>query len=298
MPNQVTQVAGSGVHVANIPSANLAALTFAEVGELQELGEFGREYNLINYSSLKERGTDKFKGTYNDGSFSVPVGRDDDDPGQAVLIAANEADTKQFFRIEFADGSSDYFEALVTSFRSQGGGLDAVLFKQLTLELTSSPIPEVLEFSPASTPITLGGNGNDMYASLQMTEAAEAIESAVLIGYDASGFTLTMTQSDDTPSNARPERTMMAVGTTAIDGSNNDLDDTRGNIIPSVGFPRPTAGNPLVVQRELRERNSAGLIRFNGQNVYLNIDFGNRPGNAAKVTPSGVIKLLYIPIGG
>ena len=171
MPNQITQIAGTQLFVAPIddqddlpvavadysgarnagstaPATGGKVGTWLEVAELQELGEFGREYNLVTYSSLAKRGTDKFKGTYNDGSFSVPVGRDDDDPGQKLMNDALNSDNKYAFCVRFPGGTAttssgaDYFVGLVTNFRSQGGGLDAILFKQLTVELTSTPLTD------------------------------------------------------------------------------------------------------------------------------------------------------------
>ena len=117
-----------------------AKIAFTDVNELQEVGEYGREYNIVTYSSLADRGTLKFKGTYNDGTFASPVGRNDNDLGQILIGIAANVDYNAAMRLTFADGSSDFVIGLVTSFRGQGGGLEATLFRNLSIELIRSPL--------------------------------------------------------------------------------------------------------------------------------------------------------------
>lgn len=136
----ITKWTDSLIATANSGLRDATKFVFTEIHELQDVGEYGREYNVVTYSSLANRGTLKFKGTYNDGTFASPLGRNDLDIGQAALKLLSEVDYHGLFRIDFVDGTSDYLLGLVTSFRGQGGGLEATLFKNLSVELSRSPL--------------------------------------------------------------------------------------------------------------------------------------------------------------
>ena len=168
MPNQITQVAGAQFFVAPVddqddlpallaefssdrqsgttaPTTGTKVGTWEEVGELQELGEYGTEYNVVTYSALAKRNTDKFKGVYNDGSFTATLGRDDDDDGQTILRTAARSDNKYAFCVRYGgtvDRGADFFVGLVTSFSNSGGGLEAIAMKNLTIELTTTPLED------------------------------------------------------------------------------------------------------------------------------------------------------------
>ena len=75
--------------VADAPSTydptGFEALTFELIGEVTDLGEFGREYSLVTHNPLGDRQTVKRKGSYNDGSISMTVARVPSDAGQTLL---------------------------------------------------------------------------------------------------------------------------------------------------------------------------------------------------------------------
>ena len=321
MVNRVTQIAGSELYVARLvlPSdendivytansdltynaanvgsliPSLSPLQFVEIEELQELGEYGTEYNLVTYSALKDRDTDKFKGQYNNGSYTTSVGRDDDDPGQIILNEGAGSDVKFLFHLKYPIlEHGDYFEALVTSFSNSGGGLEAIAMKSLTIELTTDSDPFEVSFKPTST-VTLSGTQNALYGSIQLTDAAN-LGPFVLLGYEFDGLQFAQTQSDDSPATSRL-RGSIAIGTTQI-GSNadNNLNGTRSNVVPDIQWRRPSsAGDPAIINNRIVRIDP---VRLNGQNLFLNIDTSSGVGNAAKLTPTGTIKLLYVPIGG
>ena len=53
---------------ATFDKAGYSALTFTAVGEITDLGEFGREYALVTHNPVGTRGTQKFKGSFNEGT--------------------------------------------------------------------------------------------------------------------------------------------------------------------------------------------------------------------------------------
>jgi hypothetical protein len=73
--------------------------TFVEVGEITGIPEFGRVYNEVKYSPLNSRGVQKFKGSFDDGSVSVPLGKDLTDDGQAALVVALDVDADYNFKV-------------------------------------------------------------------------------------------------------------------------------------------------------------------------------------------------------
>lgn len=110
------------------------ALTFTPVGEVEDLGEFGDEASEITFTSLANRRTRKFKGTFNAGTITVQAGSDPADAGQAAMIAAFDSDFDYPFRVELNDaitltGSPTvlYFAGKVMSKRRNVGNVENVV---------------------------------------------------------------------------------------------------------------------------------------------------------------------------
>ena len=61
---------------ATLDAAGYNALTYTVVAEVTDIGEVGREYNLVNHSPIADRKIQKLKGSYNPGSISLQFGRD------------------------------------------------------------------------------------------------------------------------------------------------------------------------------------------------------------------------------
>lgn len=79
------------------------ALTWTEVGEVEDLGEFGDEANEVTFTSLGDRRTRKYKGSYNAGNIPVVCGSDPSDTGQSYMAAALAEDFDYPFKIELND---------------------------------------------------------------------------------------------------------------------------------------------------------------------------------------------------
>ena len=61
------------------------ALTMTVVGEVSDLREFGREFNLVTFNPVGSRGVVKKKGSFNQGTMTIQLGLDTDDAGQILL---------------------------------------------------------------------------------------------------------------------------------------------------------------------------------------------------------------------
>lgn len=121
-------------------------LQFTEVGEITDLGEFGREYTQVSHSPLKNRGVIKRKGSYNEGSITLPMARDAKDAGQAILTAAAKSDASYSYCIRLQDGTRFFFTAQCMSFKTAVGGVDSITGKSAQLEIDG----EILEAAGAT----------------------------------------------------------------------------------------------------------------------------------------------------
>lgn len=109
-------------------------VTWTEVGEAEDLGEFGDEASEITFTSLADRRTRKFKGTFNAGTITCQCGSDPSDAGQAAMIAAFDSDLDYPFRVQLNDQitlggtpTTLYFAGKVMSKRRNVGNVENVV---------------------------------------------------------------------------------------------------------------------------------------------------------------------------
>jgi hypothetical protein len=135
--------------VVNI-SATLPA-TFDEAGydalsDLSPLGEVtdwnpgGKTYVITTSNPINKRGTDKYKGTYNNNADTFSLNRDDDDAGQLKAIAALNSDADVTFQVVYQDGTHDFFTGKVASYNTVAGGADAMVQRSLQVERTRDTV--------------------------------------------------------------------------------------------------------------------------------------------------------------
>lgn len=123
--------------------AGYSALSYDLVGEVTDMGEVGADGNLITYQSIETRLDQKLKGSINAGSQSLQLGRDITDAGQALLKAAATngdatVDTNLSFKIEYKDGSVDYYQGLVMSYVTSLGNSNQVTAASCNVELNTN----------------------------------------------------------------------------------------------------------------------------------------------------------------
>ena len=128
----------SASNPATFDATGYAALSFTTVGEVTNLGEFGREYNLVTHNPIDNRGTVKKKGSFNEGSIQLQLGVDDADAGQILMNAAALSDNDYSFLITTQSGQKYYFQAQVMQFKVNAGSVDQILAATATLEITTS----------------------------------------------------------------------------------------------------------------------------------------------------------------
>ena len=110
----------------------------ALVGEVTDLGEFGREYALVTHMPVGSRGTQKFKGSFNEGTITLSLGLDTDDAGQIIMKAASLSDNDYSFMVTTQNGDKYYFRAQIMSWKVGVGSVDSITTATATLEITTN----------------------------------------------------------------------------------------------------------------------------------------------------------------
>ena len=129
---------------ATYNSTGFAALTWTEIGEVSEMGEFGRQYNLVTFNTLGDRRTVKRKGSYNDGTIACQMARVPDDAGQTILTTAVNSDNSYSIKIKLQDGTVFYTSAQVMSYTTNIGNVDQITSATVNLEIDN----DILEVAP------------------------------------------------------------------------------------------------------------------------------------------------------
>ncbi len=114
------------------------SLTFTNIGEVTDLGEFGREFALVTHNPVSSRGTVKKKGSFNEGTMTLALGLDTDDAGQILAKQAANSDADYSFAVTTQNGDKYYFRAQVMSFKVGVGGVDTITNATITLEITTN----------------------------------------------------------------------------------------------------------------------------------------------------------------
>ncbi len=142
---------GSGVILAigttaAAPSlAQFQADSYTNVGEVEDLGEFGDESEEIRFTSLTDGRVRKLKGPRDAGTIQVVCGDDDNDVGQLEMTAA-EANTLDYnFRITLNNKQTlggtngvQYFRGKVMSKRLQIGQANSTLRRRFNVGINSA----------------------------------------------------------------------------------------------------------------------------------------------------------------
>jgi hypothetical protein len=125
---------------ATYDQAGFEALVFSLVGEVTDLGEFGREYSAVTHNPLGDRRTVKRKGSYNDGTVAMTVARVPGDSGQTLLTQGLDSDDSYSFEVVLQDGTTLYFEAQIMSYTTNVGTVDQITTASVSLEITNDII--------------------------------------------------------------------------------------------------------------------------------------------------------------
>ena len=168
MPRPV-QTAGAKLSIGTNNTALATESDWTEVGEVESFGEFGPRDDLVTFTSVGNRNTQKYKGARNDGTMSVVVGRVPSDEGQTKLREAQDDLFLWNFMVEFDDApdagtpTTIKMQAMVMSYTTNLGGIGDVIKASVTLEVETGTMVE----TPASGTLAAGGEGGQQRSGRQ-----------------------------------------------------------------------------------------------------------------------------------
>ena len=139
----VETVAGTTIGIsAGVPAtfnaAGYLALTYSTIGEITDGGSHGRVYAEVTHMPIGNRGTQKFKGSFNEGNKTLQLAINGSDAGQTLLRSAVLSDNPYAFKVTYQGGAIDYFQARAMSFSKATAGVDSILTATVELSLTTS----------------------------------------------------------------------------------------------------------------------------------------------------------------
>lgn len=125
--------------------ADYQADSYIEVGELEDLGEFGDQSDDITFTALSDGRTRHLKGPRDAGSMPIVVGDDMTDDGQAAMEAAEASPLDFNFKVVLnnatsvgGQGSQHFFIGKVMSKRRNVGNATNVTRKNYTVGINSA----------------------------------------------------------------------------------------------------------------------------------------------------------------
>jgi hypothetical protein len=133
-----TAIGISAVLPATYNIAGYAALTYTNIGNIEDGGEHGREYAEVTFNPIDTRATRKYKGSFNEGNKTLSIGYDSDDAGMILLKTALNDDNDYAFEVAYPNGDIDYFIAKVMTLTKATGGVDTIRMASVTLGITTS----------------------------------------------------------------------------------------------------------------------------------------------------------------
>ena len=128
---------------ATYDEAGFVALTFTDVAEVVDMGEFGAVYNKVDHAALERRNIVKRKSMVDYGSMAVQLGRDTSDAGQLLLVSGADGANKDVvysFKITLQDLSVQYFTSQVYSYTTNVGAGDQIVGSTVQVEIDNEII--------------------------------------------------------------------------------------------------------------------------------------------------------------
>jgi hypothetical protein len=109
----------------------------AKIGEIGDIGEFGKEWTIENFNDVETGATQKFKTIYDEGRFSLSMLLDNDDVGQDALQTANDSYDSVSVMVTTQNGTRYFMQLLVSSFKYILGGASSLTMASANMEVTS-----------------------------------------------------------------------------------------------------------------------------------------------------------------
>src|SRR5690606_15990965 len=141
MTSAGTKLAISAAAPATQDAAGYAALTFTEVGEVEQIGAFGSSTEVVTFQPLRGP-QQQHKGGTNYGSLSPSIAHSDEDAGQTLLRTASEDETNKLysFEITYQTGAKRYFQGRVFGYPENVGAANSMLMANPNVGISTKVI--------------------------------------------------------------------------------------------------------------------------------------------------------------
>lgn len=140
----VGDTALTNIETAADAIADFTALTTAvEVGLIESIGEFGKQFDLVTFQAVATGRTYKLKGGYNEGNLQMTVATDLTDEGQYMLFQYGTSQDQNTYPFKIllngVDANFDtvYFGGKVFSYRQQLGSVNNIIKAQVNIEINT-----------------------------------------------------------------------------------------------------------------------------------------------------------------
>lgn len=144
-------VSNAAVYTTPANAAAYAALTWVEIGDVESIGEFGDEAQIITAATLQDSRVFKGKGPKDAGTMPITVLDRPDDTGQLQLVTAEASNANYAFKVELPNKLSsggtnqlEYFTGLVSSKRQNIGNTSNIVRRTFNVAINS----EITEVAP------------------------------------------------------------------------------------------------------------------------------------------------------
>lgn len=146
---QVITSAGTKIFIGTTaPASDLAAFeedTYVEIGDVEDLGEFGDSAEIVEFVATNDARVRKSKGARDAGNQSLMVGYNPDDAGQIALDDAEATNQAYNIKVERDDQitpdtgnpTTDFFRAIVAGRRKNYGQNNNIQRVSYELAITS-----------------------------------------------------------------------------------------------------------------------------------------------------------------
>ncbi|HEN8714174.1 TPA: hypothetical protein U8203_004035 [Pseudomonas putida] len=126
--------------------------TYVQVGEIEDLGDFGDTFSAVNFTALSDGRVRKYKGTADAGNMTLTVGLDSGDAGQKAVSVAHKDRSKGNYNVKVTlnDGDPDaatpilpttfYFGVKVMNNTVAPGAADNVVRRNMTFAINTDII--------------------------------------------------------------------------------------------------------------------------------------------------------------
>lgn len=206
----IAATAGAKVYIgpANAQIATLSefeditdAEAWVQIGEVEDLGEWGPEGTEITFKSLADSHVRRRKGTIDSGQVALICARDPMDAGQIAARAAVNNHLPFTFRVQLDDAptptgtpSEFFFRAVVLSARNNYSTADEITRTTFNLGIDGAVIEveaaPVVAMSPAAGALIAGEDGEPYSVDLNATGGIGTVTFAVSAGTLPAGLTL------------------------------------------------------------------------------------------------------------